>query len=126
MRNLKFVSCRFFGPMSAGLSVEGDADQLTIRECIFAEASQGAGVKFSANSNLREVHLLNNTFYQLDRGVMFEGMPTTAGSSGLKLARNLFVDLKGQELVVAKDYDEAGFAGITQNWAGIAENWAVR
>ena len=48
--NVAIQGSRFFGPMSAGIQLEGDIDNLSIRDCIFAEAEAGVGIQSTGDT----------------------------------------------------------------------------
>jgi serine/threonine-protein kinase len=126
---VKVLNCRLFGPQENGLLFESDVTYIEMRENIIAEAD--AGISFSAGPlTLRDVQILNTTFYKCSRGGIILGqMPTPAGglsgSGGLAISRNLFAQVNGPELLIESDFDDKNFdsffstavGGVEQNWS---------
>ena len=123
--NVAIHGSRFFGPMSAGIQLEGDIDNLSIRDCIFAEA--GVGIRSTGDTpTFRDVRVVNNTFYKLQRGIVFSRMPNEASSGGLHFDRNLFAELTGPEGIVVKGFQLSAFKKMTGNNANVTHNWSSR
>ena len=100
-----------------------------MRENIIADAD--VGVSFpNGPLTLKDVQILNTTFYKCSRGGIILGqMPTPAGgisgSGGLAISRNLFAHVNGPELLIENDFDDKKFdrffstavGGVDQNWS---------
>ena len=126
---IKVLNCRLFGTQENGLLFESDVTYIEIRENIIANAD--VGISFPAGPlTLRDVQILNTTFYKCGRGGIILGqMPTPAGglsgSGGLAISRNLFAQVNGPELLIESDFDDKKFdsyfstavGGVEQNWS---------
>jgi eukaryotic-like serine/threonine-protein kinase len=126
---IKITNCRLFGPQENGLLIESDVTYLEMRENIVANAD--VGISFRAGPlTLRDVQILNTTFYKCSRGgIILDQMPTPAGGSsgtgGLAISRNLFAQVNGPELLIESDFDDKKFdrffstaiGGVEQNWS---------
>ena len=126
---IKVLNCRLFGPQDVGLLFETDVTYVELRENIIADA--GVGISFNGGPlTLKDVLVLNTTFYKCSRGGMIiSQMPVAGGglggSSGLAIHRNLFAELNGPELLIENDFDDKKFdllfsaagGGVEQNWS---------
>lgn len=118
------ADCRFFGPMSAAIAFYDPAHEVTIERSIFS--GTGTGVRFPESSQyMRSIRLVNNTFYDLDHGIVFAGMPN-AVSSGFVFSKNLFTGLRGPEILVQNDFDERQFSTLFDPREGLAFNFSDR
>ena len=123
---LKIIECRFHGPLSVGILLQNSPAFITIRRSIFSEGE--TGIKFDgSNMQLKNITIGNCTFFKLDRGVVFTGLPSDK-SFGLMITRNVFSDLKGVEAVVESDFDPKAmlfmFGGAAERATG--SNWTSR
>lgn len=126
---IKILNCRLIGPQDNGLLVESDVTYIEMRENIIADA--GVGIAFpNGPLTLKDVQILNTTFYKCSRGGIILGqMPTPSGgisgSGGLAISRNLFAQVNGPELLIENDFDDKKFdryfsadgGGVDQNWS---------
>ena len=128
---IKVLNCRLIGPQENGLLVESDVTYIEMRENIIADA--GIGIAFpNGPLTLKDVQILNTTFYKCSRGGIILGqMPTPAGgisgSGGLAISRNLFAQVNGPELLIENDFDDKKFDGFfTADGGGVDQNWSDR
>ncbi|MGH7127815.1 MAG: hypothetical protein ACREIV_04565, partial [Planctomycetaceae bacterium] len=118
---VQILDCRFLGPMNAGLVVEDDVSDLTVRGTIFSETQAGVRVSGPARY-LSNWTIQNNTFYRNGTPIEFERMPTTS-SSRLAFQRNLFAETREAEAVVAEGFREGA---IRPMLGAVSENWTDR
>lgn len=114
------------GPMSAGVLVEDSVGDIELRETVFSKVD--TGIRFVGDGlRLRDILLRNNTFFQTNRGIVFEAMPD-AGSDGLAFRRNLFVETGTADAVVEQGYAFDVFSKMlsTQGGAAIEHNLTTR
>ena len=128
---IKLLNCRMLGPQDAGLLFESDVNYVEMRENIIADA--GVGIEFRGGPlTLKDVQVLNTTFYKCDRGGMIiNQMPVAggglAGSGGLAIHRNLFAQVNGPELLVENDFDDKKFDSVfSAAGGGVDQNWSDR
>ena len=122
--NVDVRRCRLVGPMATGLSFAADASQVTVQETIVQAAK--TGVLFAGkNRTWRNLALRNNTFYQVERGLVFEEMPAES-SDGVSFRMNLFVEQQGPECIVEKGYAELKFSQMVNAAGAIRDNWSTR
>lgn len=128
---IKLLNCRMLGPQEAGLLFESDVNYVEMRENIIANA--GVGIEFRGGPlTLKDVQVLNTTFYKCDRGgLIINQMPVAggglAGSGGLAIHRNLFAQVNGPELLVEKDFDDKKFDSVfSAAGGGVDQNWSDR
>tara|TARA_R110002072_G_scaffold303069_1_gene492623 strand:- start:125484 stop:129218 length:3735 start_codon:yes stop_codon:yes gene_type:complete len=128
---IKLLNCRMLGPQDAGLLFESDVNYVEMRENIIADA--GVGIEFRGGPlTLKDVQVLNTTFYKCSRGGMIiNQMPVAggglAGSGGLVIHRNLFAQVNGPELLVEKDFDDKKFDSVfSAAGGGVDQNWSDR
>ena len=128
---IKVLNCRLFGPQETGLLFETDVTYIELRENIIADA--GVGISFSGGPlTLKDVQVLNTTFYKCSRGGMvISQMPVAGGglggSTGLAIHRNLFAELNGPELLIEKDFDDKKFDQVfSAAGGGVEQNWSDR
>jgi hypothetical protein len=88
-------NCRVLGPMDAGIVVGPDARSIRVTESLFAGTGVGIGVRVESRDAVHHGVLLgNNTFHNLESGVVFTGLPKPeSGSDAYGLRRNLFADV---------------------------------
>lgn len=111
-------NCRLLGPMSEGVLIETDCEDLKLMKTIFFKVD--VGVRFRGEKlTLKEVGLANNTFFKLKQGIVLAAMPT-AKSEKLGFYNNLFDQVEGADFVVEKGYVPSDFAGLMgqsgNNW----------
>ena len=110
---------RFVGPMLAGIIVNGSANDVNVRDCIFSGCQ--TGLRFSGNQpDLLDVCIGGNTFHKTGNGIVFDDTPS-AGSSGLVIARNLFDGIRDSEVAARHQTDQTAFdqysaASFRFNW----------
>ena len=128
---IKLLNCRMFGPQETGLLFESDANYVEMRENIIADA--GIGIEFRGGPlTLKDVQVLNTTFYKCSRGGMvISQMPVAGGgiggSGGLAILRNLFAEVNGPELLIEKDFDDKKFDSVfSAAGGGVEQNWSDR
>jgi hypothetical protein len=105
VRQLRFDGCRFIGPLQTGIQFSASVANMnvSIRHCLFHDVQ--TAVRFTgADQDLQTIELVNNTFHRVQRGLEFDTMPQ-AGSSGLAVHHNLFIDVSEAEAVVRKGFD---------------------
>ena len=122
---MKFLQCKFIGPMERGIMFDTDASFIEFRETVVSKCSVGA---YFAGSNRQWKSLLmaNLTFHDCDRGIVFTSMPAST-SNELIIAKCLFVDVRGPEGVVESGFKVEDFRKIfSNNGAGIDENFSNR
>jgi serine/threonine-protein kinase len=122
---LDLTRCRFRGPLAAGVVFDCAATQVTLSDCIFSDAK--AGVIFTGQDRIySDVVLANNTFFKLDRGIVFTHMPAV-DSGPLGLVNNLFSELQGPEFLVEQDLDAPRLEAMFQKeGVGVGNNWSDR
>ena len=112
--NLRVEQCRLLGPAdgkaSAGLAIRGDADRIELLRTIVTRCDAGVRMHWG-QADLDRVRILNNTFYECDRGILLEQMPVGT-SEKMQVARNLFVDLTGEELEIREGFDPKRAAAL--------------
>jgi hypothetical protein len=130
-KRIKVLNCRLFGPQENGLLIESDVTYIEMRKNIIADA--GVGISFrNGPLTLKDVQILNTTFYKCSRGGIILGkMPTPAGdifgSGGLAISRNLFAQVNGPELLIESDFDDKKFDSFYSTAAGgVEQNWSDR
>ena len=128
---IKVLNCRLIGPQESGLLFETDVTYIELRENIIASAD--VGISFPGGPlTLKDVQILNTTFYKCGRGGIILGqMPTPAGglsgSGGLAISRNLFAQVNGPELLIENDFDDKKFDRFyTTDGGGVDQNWSDR
>ena len=128
---IKILNCRLIGPQDNGLLIESDVTYIEMRENIIADA--GVGIAFpNGPLTLKDVQILNTTFYKCSRGGITLGqMPTPpggiSGSGGLAITRNLFAQVNGPELLIENDFDDKKFDRyFSANGGGVDQNWSDR
>jgi len=128
---IKILNCRLVGPQDNGLLVESDVTYIEMRENIIADA--GVGIAFpNGPLTLKDVQILNTTFYKCSRGGIILGqMPTPpggiSGSGGLAIIRNLFAQVNGPELLIESDFDDKKFDRyFSADGGGVDQNWSDR
>ena len=128
---IKLLNCRMFGPQETGLLFESDVNYVEMRENIIADA--GIGIEFRGGPlSLKDVQVLNTTFYRCSRGGMVVAqMPVAGGgiggSGGLAILRNLFAEVNGPELLIEKDFDDKKFDSVfSAAGGGVDQNWSDR
>lgn len=128
---IKVLNCRLFGPQENGFLFETDVTYVEMRENIIADAD--VGISFPAGPlTLKDVQILNTTFYKCSRGGIILGqMPTPAGgisgSGGLAIGRNLFAQVNGPELLIENDFDDKKFDSFySAAGGGVQQNWSDR
>lgn len=128
---IKILNCRLIGPQENGLLAESDVTYLEMRENIIADA--GVGIAFpNGPLTLKDVQVLNTTFYKCSRGGIILGqMPTPpggiSGSGGLAISRNLFAQVDGPELLIENDFDDKKFDRyFSADGGGVDQNWSDR
>lgn len=127
---IKVKNCRLFGPQETGFLFETDVTYVEIRENIIADA--GVGISFSGGPlTLRDVQVLNTTFYKCSRGgVVITHMPPAgglAGSRGMAFHRNLFAQVNGPELHIENEFDDKKFDQVfSAAGGGVEDNWSDR
>jgi hypothetical protein len=118
--NLTIAGCRFFGPFESAITFNGPVVGVDIRESIITRASVGILVQGEGLA-LKDLAIVNNTFHELNLGIVFREM-LPASSSGLVVQRNIFSDVAGAEMFVARGIQRAAFlaklakGAATQNW----------
>lgn len=116
--------CRFVGPMRAGIDLGDVCDSTTIVRCVFAIGTRG--IWFSGpQPQLARAAIVNNTFYQVNSGILFDEQPSQFSQS-LYVARNAFVDCQDGDVVVASGYAKEAFDSIVNNAGGMRFNWTTR
>uniref|UniRef100_A0A7C2JYJ4 Serine/threonine protein kinase n=1 Tax=Schlesneria paludicola TaxID=360056 RepID=A0A7C2JYJ4_9PLAN len=120
---VRFLKCRFRGPLAAGVSISGqDTVGFEFRECVFAETR--SGIELLGGASWRDFTLLNNTFYRCQTGLRIAQQPPPTAKN-LSLRRNLFVELTGPEVVVEQDFNEQMLID-RQMLGAMAGNWSTR
>lgn len=127
---IKVLNCRLFGPQETGMLFETDVNSVEIRESIIAAA--GIGISFNGGPlTLKDVQVLNTTFYKCSRGgIVISHMPPAgglAGSGGMALHRNLFAQVNGPELKIENEFDDKKFDQVfSAAGGGVEQNWSDR
>ena len=122
--HVRILGCRVIGPMRAGLQVTDHVVDLVLQESIIQSAK--VAMLFSGqNRRLQSVSIRNNTFAQVERGLVFEHMPTES-SDNVSIRRNLFFEVSGPECVVENKYDELKFSQMVSAAAAVTGNWSTR
>jgi hypothetical protein len=112
------------GPMRAGLEMTDHVVDLTLQQSVIQSAK--VALLFSGeNRRWRNIAIRNNTFRQVERGLVFEHMPTDS-SDNVRIRRNLFLEIAGPECVVETKYDELQFSQMVSMTGAIRENWSTR
>ena len=112
------------GPMAAGVVFNSKTYDVLIQQTIIHNAA--VGIRIDGQSPfLQNTEFSNNTFHQLERGIVFSAMPDST-SNGLVFSRNLFAAIKGPEIVVEKDFKELPFNGMVSVSVPILHNWSTR
>lgn len=120
---IRIESVQLRGPLATGIAFDGDVRYVSIRQTIISEV--GTGIRFEgADPELREIVLQNNSFYKLDRGIVFSNLPSRLGGD-LQIVRNLFAEIQGPETLVEHGYQKAQFLERMAE-RGLAENWSSR
>ena len=116
---------RFAGPMATAIAFETDVSYADIREVAISKV--GTGISLSgASREWRAVVLANITIHDSDKGIVFTDMPAPA-STDFVIAKCLFVDVRGPEGVVEKDFKVEDFRRIlSNNGSGIEQNFSTR
>ncbi|MCA8987193.1 MAG: protein kinase [Planctomycetaceae bacterium] len=109
--SLDFVRMIFRDSLAVGIDLQSDyLTQIRIRESRFGSLQDA--IRFSATAPvLQEVVLSNNTFYQCQRGIVFEGLPEKT-STNLEITRNLFFETKGTDIQVNSSAPAGEFAAL--------------
>ena len=119
-----FVSidnCRLLGPMSAGVVIDTNCDDIKITNTIFFKMD--AGVRFSGSKlTMKDVGMANITFAMLKQGIVFTSMPSK-DSTKLGFLNNLFDQIEGADFVVENGYVPAEFATLS---ASSGNNWTSK
>lgn len=124
--DMHVVGCEFLGPMKAGIEISGNSvTSIKVSESKFLQVT--SGVRFSSEGiSVQTVSFLNNSFAHVANGVVFEKSPSTL-SNDVSFYRNLFVDVSGTEVGMAKSAPTA-IASTLLNGAnrGAQHNWSTR
>jgi hypothetical protein len=125
--HIVIAHCRFFGPVSVGVSFEVPVEDVEICGSIFSQLT--AGTQFSAAKTAwKGVVHWNNSYFECERAFVFAGMPAS-GSSGFGFYNNLFVRLKTpgfnpEASTFGPTYDDVAFASMLSSvGGGVANNW---
>lgn len=115
---LSVDGCRLLGPMTAGVVVDADCEDVKVMKTIFSEV--GVGVRFLGEKRVfKDIGLANNTFFKLQQGIVFAAMPSEK-SDRLTFHNNLFAQIQGADFAVEKGYVPGDFAGLAgqsgNNW----------
>ena len=122
--HIRVRRCRVIGPVRAGLELTTHVVDLTVQESI-VQAAQ-AVILFSGNNRRwRNITIRNNTFADVDRGLVFEHMPMD-NSDNVTIRRNLFFQVGGPECLVENKYVELQFSQMFSTAGAIGENWSTR
>ena len=114
-------SCTFIGPFQSGIDFNDYVGGNAVRGCVFANST--IGIRFSGESPVvSSVELLNNTFYNTNRGIQFDQHPSEF-SERLSLTRNAFVDCSEGDLFVDRDLSRSEFMKLIQRQR---HNWTTR
>jgi hypothetical protein len=112
VRQLKFDGCRFIGPLKTGIEFSASVwnSDVSIRHCLFHDVQ--TAVHFSGpGQDVQRIELINNTFHRVQRGLEFDELPQ-AGSAGLAVHHNLFIQVTDGEAVIRKGYDAGRVAEL--------------
>ena len=122
--HVRILGCRMIGPMRAGLEMTDHVVDLTLQQSVIQSAK--VAVLFSGdNRRWRNIAIRNNTFRQVERGLVFEHMPTDS-SDNVRIRLNLFLEVAGPECVVETKYAELQFSQMVSTTGAISENWSTR
>ena len=122
--HIRILGCRMIGPMRAGLEMADHVVDLTLQQSVIQVAK--VALLFSGeNRRWRNIAIRNNTFRQVERGLVFEHMPTDS-SDDVTIRRNLFLEVGGPECVVETKYDDLQFSQMVSTTGAIGENWSTR
>ncbi len=103
-QNILIKSCRFLGPLAAGIAIKGSETRAwEVRDTIFAR--NNAGVEFLGGASWMNCDFVNNTFYECPIGVRIEQQPGP-DSKGILFRRNLFVGTKNGEVVIQNGFNQ--------------------
>jgi hypothetical protein len=123
-RNVTVDRCRFVSSMSAAVSVAGDVESLTVRQCGVSGAQ--SGVRIAGGVVVKDLRIDHCSFLNLsESGVLFEAMPA-AGSSNFAIRNCLFSAVKKAELLVANGFDKKQFDALMSSPQAIENNWSDR
>ena len=121
---VRIFGCKFLGPTSAGINLDGGINYFELRENIFEKSEVGVQLG-KTTATWRNLSLMNNTFYQGKIGIAFGAMPAS-GSSEFVVHRNLFAALSGPELVIQDGFDDAKFDKVLATTSGVDMNFSDR
>lgn len=123
-------SCRFLGPMSAGIVMSGTSPhKITIAENLFHQTQDGIRLE-TRDPNVavawQDIVVSNNTFHDGRHGILFARMPSGL-SRELTFRRNLFSKMEVADGLVKFGYEEGPFNGAaSREPLGLALNFSDR
>ncbi len=122
---LRIENSSFHGAMRAGIEITGETSYIQFRQLVFA--NQGIGIRIDgAPTRLRDVVFAGNTFFKVERGIVFSSLPDTS-TSGLGFYCNLFAGISGPELMFESAPDHRVFQTmLNTDGGGIEQNWSDR
>jgi hypothetical protein len=119
---VQVVRCRFLQPLATGIEIGKEAVYADLRHSIFANVD--AGIRLIGAPFLKSLTLAHNTFYKVNRGIVFSEMPQPS-SVGLAFHRNLFDEITAAEVVVESKFDQRQFERMLAA-GGPEQNWTTR
>ncbi|HAB10522.1 MAG TPA: hypothetical protein DCE47_02395, partial [Planctomycetaceae bacterium] len=122
--HVEITGCRLIGPQRAGIQLTDTATYVAVSRTVVQSA--GVALEFSGeNRTWRHLKIHNNTFSKVQRGLVFEHMPTD-NSDNVTIRRNLFHEIEGPECLVENGYVELQFSQMVSTAGSITENWSTR
>jgi hypothetical protein len=122
--HVEITGCRLIGPQRAGIELTDTATYVAVSRTVIQSA--GAALLFSGeNRTWRHLKIHNNTFSKVQRGLVFEHMPTD-NSDNVTIRRNLFHEIEGPECLVENGYVELQFSQMVSTAGSITRNWSTR
>lgn len=115
---IRIDACRLLGPMSTGILIDSDCEDVKLIKNILSET--GIGIRFLGERRmLKEVGIANNTFFKLQQGIVFAAMPGPK-SERMTFLNNLFAQVQGPEFHMDQGFAASDFAGMMStsgnNW----------
>ncbi len=121
-RKVLIQNCQFIGPAMSSISISGTAWDIEVQRNIFTTCEQGLVLKGS-DQDISSLTISNNTFHNLNRGVVFEAGPNLI-TKKLSLFQNLFASIKDREVWAYRpEIDQAQLKKEAPPWRN---NWTDR
>ena len=107
---MEISTCRFLGPMAAGIDLTGGAKEVKIQQSIFFNLKSGIRVR-GGEKAVKSLQIKSNTFHQVAAGLEFDMFPGE-NSEETSLIANIFGNVSDAEVVVRQGFDIKRFTRL--------------